>query len=105
MPRLLVHDKARNDVEAIAAYIATDNLAAALRFMDAAQAAFDLLAAMPGAGPRVDPPIENIPDLRFWPIKRFRSYLVFYRPLPDGAEVFRVLHGRRDTLRIMGESK
>lgn len=102
---MLVHGKAREDIEAIGAHIATDNLAAALRFMDAAEVTFDFLASTPGAGPRVDPPLDDVPDLRFWPITRFRSYLVFYRPLPDGAEVFRVLHGNRDTLRIMGTDK
>lgn len=104
-PHPLVHDKARDDVEAIAAYIARDSLAAALRFVDAAEVAFDFLATTPAAGPRFDPPIEGFPDLRFWPITRFRNYLVIYRPTPSGVEIFRVLHGQRDLLQAISGTK
>jgi plasmid stabilization system protein ParE len=60
-PRLIIRDVVLDDVDAIAAHIAADNLDAALRFYDAAQAGFDFLAATPGAGPRLDPPIELVP--------------------------------------------
>jgi toxin ParE1/3/4 len=33
------------------------------------------------------------PKLRFIPVG---SYLVFYRSLPDGVEIARILHGARD---------
>lgn len=101
MGRPVVHDKAREDVEAIAAYIARDNLAAALRFVDAAEVAFDFLAATPGAGPRVEPPIEGLGGLRYWPITPFRKYLVIYQPAGDGVEIFRVLHGQRDVFQVI----
>src|SRR5688500_7780403 len=96
MPRLIVRDVVIDDVDAIANHIAIDNLDAALRFYDAAQAAFEFLASTPLGGPAVDPPVEVIPDLRFWPITGYRNYLVLYRPLPGGAEVLRVVHGARD---------
>jgi toxin ParE1/3/4 len=32
-------------------------------------------------------------------------YLIFYRTLPDGIEVIRVLHGMRDLDRIFGEQR
>src|SRR4051794_21099354 len=101
MPRLLVHDKAREDVEAIARHIAHDNLAAALRFYDATELDFDFLSTWPGAGPQIEPPIESAPDLRFWPITRFRSFLIIYRSLPDGVEIARVIHGARDMFRVL----
>ena len=34
--------------------------------------------------------------LRVWSIRKFENYLIFYRPVPDGIEVVRVLHGSRD---------
>jgi len=101
MARLLVRDKARDDVYAIAAYIARDRLDAALRFVDDAEVAFDFLALWPSAGPRVEPSPVHIPDLRFWPIKRFRNYLVMYRPIPDGVEILRVIHGAQDMTRMV----
>lgn len=105
MARPLVHDKAREDVEVIAAHIAQDNLAAALRFVDAAEATFDFLASTSGAGPRVDPPIAGLPGLRFWPITRFRTYLVIYRPSEAGAEIVRVIHGQRDLLSVIADNR
>jgi toxin ParE1/3/4 len=34
--------------------------------------------------------------IRLWRIRGFERYLIFYRPIPDGIEVIRVLHGARD---------
>ncbi len=95
MPRLIVRDTARHDVNAIAVHIARDNLLAALRFYDQAEAVFEFIATTPGGGTLIDPPIPSFSGLRFWPITR-RRYLVLYQALPDGAEVLRVIHGARD---------
>lgn len=37
----------------------------------------------------------NIPGLRSWPCGRY-PYIVFYMPLQDRIEIWRVLHARRD---------
>ncbi len=42
-------------------------------------------------------------EVRFFPIRRHRNHLVFYRPIPDGIEVLRVLHGARDLFGILAE--
>ncbi|MGH9438287.1 MAG: type II toxin-antitoxin system RelE/ParE family toxin, partial [Terriglobia bacterium] len=31
-----------------------------------------------------------------FPVKDFPKYLIFYRPIRDGIEVVRVIHGARD---------
>jgi toxin ParE1/3/4 len=98
LPR--VHDRARQDVEEIAAHIAVDQLLAAIRFCDAAEAAFNLLAQFPGAGPVWEPAIPESPGLRFWPIKGYRNYLVLYRMREATVEVIRVDHGARDIGRL-----
>lgn len=36
------------------------------------------------------------------PISRFRMYIVFYRPAPDGIEILRVIHGARDIESLAG---
>jgi toxin ParE1/3/4 len=100
MPRLIVHDPARHDVDEIALYIALDSLESALRFTDAAEEAFSRLADFPGAGARHPTGNPAFAELRIWPIKGFRKYLVCYRPLPDGIEVLRVIHGARDVDRV-----
>ncbi len=33
-------------------------------------------------------------------LKGFERYLIFYRPLADGAEILRVIHGARDIERL-----
>ena len=35
-------------------------------------------------------------DMRYYPIRGYRNYLVFYFPLEDGAEIVHVIHGARD---------
>ena len=42
-------------------------------------------------------------ELRIFPISQFPTYLVFYRPLPEGIAVVRVLHGARDIGGILAE--
>lgn len=39
-----------------------------------------------------------MPALRSSPVG---NYLIFYRPLPDGIEILRVLHGARDIAAIL----
>jgi toxin ParE1/3/4 len=43
---------------------------------------------------------ELASELRSFPVRR---YVVFYRPLVDGIEVVRVLHGARDVTEIAEE--
>src|SRR3954469_9437762 len=54
------------------------------------------LSATPGIGaprPRANPALRA---LRMHPVRGFDSHLLFYRPIPDGIELIRVLHGARD---------
>ncbi len=75
----------------------------AIRFLRAADSTFAMLAGMPGIGTRYEPDEPLYADLRFFPITRHRKFLAFYRPLPDGIEVLRVLHGARDIAGILAE--
>ena len=34
--------------------------------------------------------------MRYFRVRGFESYVIFYRPLSDGIEVVRVLHGAQD---------
>jgi toxin ParE1/3/4 len=68
----------------------------AIRFLRAAEATFQRLATLPNMGTAFDPGDPRFAGVRYCPVSRFKSYVVFYRPLPDGIEVLRVLHGSRD---------
>ena len=103
MPSVTVRDVAWQDVDRIFARIAVDNLEAALRVHDAIRAEFELLAAHPGAGPLCEFPEPDLADFHFWPVKKYRNYLVIYRPLVDGVEIIRVIHAATDMRRPFRE--
>jgi toxin ParE1/3/4 len=77
----------------------TSSPALRLNVYDAINAAFDLLASHPFAGPTCEFPEPDLRDVRFWPVKKYRNYVVLYRPLNDGVEVIRVIHAATDMRR------
>ena len=93
---------ARQDlVEAFYYFASRGSLATARRFLAQAEVTFQQLARMPGIGTRYEPDEPLYAELRCFPVARFRKYLIFYRPIPGGIEVLRVLHGARDIHRMI----
>ncbi len=79
-----------------AMYIAEDNLDAAERFLDAAEATFERLASMPFVGQACEFRNPRLQGLRRWQVRGFENYLIFYRPEDHGVTIIRVIHGSRD---------
>lgn len=96
MSHIIRRPQASCDIAEIADYIAEDNLDAALRLVDAYDAAVKRLAEHPHIGTIFQPAIRRLSGLRVWPIHGFSNYLIFYRPLDGGIEVLRVIHGMRN---------
>jgi plasmid stabilization system protein ParE len=71
-----------------------------LRFLRAAQVAFNKLLEFPGMGPRCDVSHPKLAGLRFWPSTGFRNYLIYYIPNQRGIRIVRVVHGSRDFHRL-----
>jgi toxin ParE1/3/4 len=82
--------QAQLDIVDAALYIAEGDPLASDRFVDALTATFNRLANHRPLG-RARP--EFGADLRSFP---HRQYIIFYRPIEDGIEVVRLLHGSRD---------
>jgi len=80
---------AEADLDTIWLSIATENPAAADRFLDRILERCQALAEFPGMGSQR---ADLAPALRMSPLG---EYLIFYRPIDDGIEVVRGLHGRR----------
>ena len=78
------------DVAEIALRIARDNPDAADRWMELIDEKFRLLAQMPELGRKR---FDLSPELRSLAAG---NYVIFYRPVSDGIQVIRVLHGARD---------
>jgi toxin ParE1/3/4 len=86
-------------------FISRDNPEAAERFIDAVEAAFELLADNPLLGTMCAFEHPSAQGLRHWSVTGFKQYVVFYRPLPNGIEVVRLLHASRDAEAALGETK
>lgn len=90
MPNIIRTPRAIDDFDAIWLYIAQYDINAADRMIDLFEETCRSLALSPLMG-RACPELAE--DLRRFPVK---VYVVFYRPVSDGIEVVRVLHGARD---------
>lgn len=86
-----------------ATYIAENNLDAAERFLVAAEETFQFLGRMPGIGKLCRFSKLQLLDIRQYPVKGFKNYLIFYRATDSEVEVLRVLHGTRDLEAILDE--
>lgn len=96
--------QAIRDLDEVAGYLqAQSGPKRAIRFLRDADSLFDRLASMPGTGTRYEPDDPIFADLRVAPLSRFKNHLVFYRPLPGGIEVLRVLHGARNIRSILAD--
>ncbi len=90
MARITRSPDAEADLLEIWANIANDKPSAADRFLDTLEQRIELLSRHPRIG-------EARPDLAAG-VRGFSvgSYVIFFRPIRDGIEVVRVLHGARD---------
>ncbi len=96
--------KARQDLVDIFRYHAREaGFRVAQRFFAQTEATLARLAGMPGIGTPYEHDHPALIGLRFCPISRFRNHIVFYRPVADGIEIVRVLHGARDIHAILAE--
>jgi toxin ParE1/3/4 len=85
-------------------YIARDNPDAALRFLDAVQAIYDIIGEHPGIGSTRYAHLPMLANLRVWPVSGFEKYLVFYIERSDYVDVLRILHAARDIPTVLQET-
>ena len=94
MSRLKFTLLAQQDLLDIGDFIAKDNPAAAGSFVQQLQDRCLSLSENPRTGSKRE---ELKPNLRS---VSQGHYLIFYRPLTDGIEVIRIIHGARDIRKI-----
>jgi toxin ParE1/3/4 len=90
MPIIIKRPLARSDLSEIWDYIAADNETRADAFVDLIDQKFQALADHPNLGRSRD---ELEEGLRSFPVGK---QVIFYRVIPEGVEIVRVLHGSRD---------
>jgi toxin ParE1/3/4 len=103
-PIVLKKPRSRIDLAVHYSFIGERSLDAARRFREAVEATLIAVAKSPGIGEPFAVANPQLHGLRCARVKRFRKHLIFYRPIPGGIEVIRVLHGARDTHAILDEA-
>lgn len=91
--KVRITDDAQSDLAGIAAWIARDNVSAAVQFGDALVAK----ALEIGAMPRAFPMLGQRDDLRK---RSFRNHVIIYR-VTDEVVILRIFDGRRDYLSLL----
>jgi len=79
------------------------SLDTALRFLDGLQESFERIRQMPFIGSPRSFPSTRLRNLRQWPVKGFKEFLIFYHVANEGIEVLRILHARRNIEAIFEE--
>ncbi len=90
MKKVRLSDHARDDLDEIWFSIAVENMPAADKLIDKLDVLMKRLLEFPEMGVARD---EIRPGVRSFPCG---NYLVFYRPMPYGIAVVRVVYGGRD---------
>ena len=101
--RFLLRATAVNDLDELATCIQKDSPQAAIRFLEAAQETFAVLARTPALGGLFESRNPHFSGMRTWQVKGFRNILIFYRPVAGVVEIIRVLHGARDLAALFVE--
>ena len=81
---------AQRDLDESWCYIGSFYMRVADRWLEAVEQRFRLLARQPHAGQARE---DLAPGLRFLPVG---NHLIFHRPIEDGVEIVRVIHGARN---------
>lgn len=92
MPQLRFAERAEDGVAEIGRYIAKSSPANAARFVARLQRLCRVLADHPFLGRARDDLIRGVRS-------PFGRYVIFYRPLANGVEIIRIIHGARDIQR------
>ena len=90
---------AAQDLATITEQLEAENPAAAHRWLDQVEHQCMRLGEFPLMGAARD---EVRPGLRLWPVG---NYLILYRELGGGAEIVRVIDGRRRWERLLGQGE
>ena len=94
---------ALEDMSEIAEYLVMENPKAAKAFRERLEQSCKLLADMPGIGAACQFEHQGLVGVRYFPLKQFEKYLIFYRDISDTLFILRVVHGARDLPSLFGE--
>jgi toxin ParE1/3/4 len=96
MPNLIKRAVIIQDLKNIATYISWDNLDAGDRFIYATEATIQQIAKLPGIGRLCGFTHPSLTQVRQYPIKGFKNYLIYYQLTEETIDIMHVFHGAQD---------
>jgi len=104
---IVTRPQAKADIREIWLTISNDNLHAADAFEQAVDETANLLSIAPESGSKRYFYHSDLEGLRFFPVRRYENYLIFYHALKDQqtVEIVRVVHGARDLPAVFSEDE
>ncbi len=104
MPKVFEKPSAAWDVSKIVEFLHRHSPMAARRFFASVWETYEWLARIPEGGSEVVELLNTTyRGLRCCKVKRFKKYVIFYLPIPDGIIIYHVVDGRRDYLKTIFE--
>ena len=95
--RYVVKPRADRDLDDYTDYLAEEaNIELGIRFLEAAHETIALLATQPNMGWQARLKRPALKTLRVFRVTGFEQTLILYRPLSDGVDILRVVHGSRN---------
>ena len=101
MPRVVQRPAARQDFIIHYAYLTGNaGLDTARRFREAVERTYTELARMPKMGVPGKTGEGKHSGVRLWRVRRFKAYLIAYRPNREGVAIERLIHAKQDYQRV-----
>ncbi len=94
--QLRIRAKAFQDLDERCRYIAQFNVRAATRFKANVYKTFQFLLDFPESGSLCEYERVPVEGLRFITVKKYKRFVVVFRPIPDGVEIVRIFYGSQD---------
>src|SRR5216110_2105055 len=102
MTRAVQPPAARRDFIIHYVYLAENaGLDVAKRFRQAVESAYAQLAERPGMGAPAKVRQKKHANVRIWPIREFKEYLIAYKPRRGGVGIERLIHAKQDFRRVL----
>jgi len=95
--------RAADDAEAIADYLAQNDLRTALRFLENTEETLQFLARFPSIGSPLNSERPELASMRTYRVRGFDNHLIFYYDRGNAIEVVRIIHGARDIERELND--
>jgi toxin ParE1/3/4 len=94
--RVILRKAVPNDLLEIVDYLAERNPDAADRFLIEVRTTLETLATRPGVGSPKAFRGKELAGIRSWHVNGFRDFLIVYKPVDGGIEVWGVMYGSRN---------